>query len=55
MGLFSYVYYISFVKDIQTSVGQILQLAINGLNSDDQIQLFNSLKTYLEGQDLIEN
>ena len=53
MGLFSYVYFISFIKDIQTSIGQILQLAINGLNTDDQIQLYNSLKTYLEGQDLI--
>lgn len=55
MGLFSYVYFISFIKDVQTSVGQILQLAINGLNSDDQIQLFQSLKTYLEGQDLLQN
>jgi phosphatidate cytidylyltransferase len=55
MGLFSYVYFISFIKDTQTSVGQILQLAINGLNTDDQIQLFHSLKTYLEGQDILHN
>lgn len=51
MGLFSYVYFISFIKDVHTSVGQILQLAINGLTADDQLQLYYSLKTYLEGQD----
>lgn len=53
MGLFSYVYFISFIKDVQTSVGHVLQAAINGLSQDDQIQLFHSLKAYLEGQDLI--
>lgn len=53
MGLFSYVYFISFIKDVQTSVGQILQFAINGLTNEDQLQLFYSLKTYLEGQDLL--
>ena len=53
MGLFSYVYFISFIKDVQTSVGHILQLAINGLSTEDQLQLFYSLKTYLEGQDIL--
>lgn len=53
MGLFSYVYFISFIKDFQTSVGQILQLAIDGLTTEDQLQLFHSLKAYLEGQDLL--
>lgn len=53
MGFFSYVYFISFIKEVQTSVGHILQTAINGLGQDDQVQLFLSLKAYLEGQDLI--
>lgn len=55
MGVFSYVYFISFIKDTQTSVGQIIQLAINGLDTDGQIQLFHALKTYLEGQDILQN
>lgn len=54
MGIFSYVYFISFIKDVHnTSVGSVLQLAINGLSPNDQIQLYQSLRTYLQGQDLI--
>jgi phosphatidate cytidylyltransferase len=52
MGLFSYVYFVSFIKDVNTTVGQVLQLAINGLKPEEQIQLLNSLRAYLEGQDL---
>lgn len=53
MGLFSYVYLSSFIKVFRTSVGQVLQMAVSGLSSDDQVLLYEKLKVYLEGQHLI--
>ena len=54
MGLFSYVYLMSFIKVTTTSVGEVLQLAIDGLSTNDQISLYYRLKEYLVGQNLIE-
>ena len=53
MGLFAYVYLSSFIKVVHTSVGQVLQLAINGLSEREQVLLFENLKIYLQGQNLI--
>ena len=53
MGFFSYLYLSTFIKISHTTVAQVLQTAIDNLSSNDQIALYNSLKTYLESQGLI--
>ena len=53
MGLFSYVYLMSFIKVVKTSVGEVLQLAIDGLSPTDQISLYYRLKEYLQNQELL--
>ncbi|KAF9434535.1 hypothetical protein BGZ76_007849 [Entomortierella beljakovae] len=53
MGLFSYMYYQSFIKSSAVTVGFVLQNAIN-LKSVEQMELFDHLKQYLVGQGLLD-
>lgn len=53
MGLFSYVYLMSFVKVVKTSVGEVLQLAIDGLSPAEQVSLYHRLAEYLQNQQLL--
>ncbi|KAI8890719.1 phosphatidate cytidylyltransferase [Backusella circina FSU 941] len=51
MGLFAYMYYQSFIKMYNVSVGTILALVINNLSSKEQLELLERLQTYLANQD----
>lgn len=51
MGLFAYMYYQSFIKMYNVSVGTILALVINNLSSKEQVELLERLQTYLANQD----
>ncbi|GAA5816653.1 hypothetical protein MFLAVUS_010183 [Mucor flavus] len=51
MGLFSFMYYQSFIKMHNISVGTILTLIINNLSSKEQLELLERLQTYLVNQD----
>ncbi|KAI8986460.1 phosphatidate cytidylyltransferase [Pilobolus umbonatus] len=51
MGLFSYMYYQSFIKMYNVSVGTILALIINNLSMKEQFELLERLQTYLVNQD----
>ncbi|KAF9130620.1 hypothetical protein BGW39_002850 [Mortierella sp. 14UC] len=53
MGLFSYMYYQSFIKSSAVTTGVVLQAAIN-LKGADQMELFDHLKQYLIGQGLLD-
>ena len=55
MGLFSYIYFHSFVgHGSALRVGNILQSAITRLDPESQVELFYSLRDYLVGQRLLE-
>ncbi|KAG0215631.1 hypothetical protein BGX33_000969 [Mortierella sp. NVP41] len=53
MGLFSYMYYQSFIKSSAVTTGLVLQAAIK-LKGQDQMELFDHLKQYLIGQGLLD-
>ncbi|CAJ0635407.1 16279_t:CDS:2 [Entrophospora sp. SA101] len=55
MGLFSYMYYQSFIKTSTVEVGTVLQSAINSLKPKEQLELFYSLQQYLIGQNLLSD
>jgi phosphatidate cytidylyltransferase len=55
MGLFSYMYYQSFIAVYKTSVGGVLETAIMGLTPEEQIELVKRLGWYLQGQGIISN
>ncbi|KAF9584688.1 hypothetical protein BGW38_005565 [Lunasporangiospora selenospora] len=54
MGLFSYMYYQSFIKTSALSVGIVLQSAINNLKGSEQVELFDHMRQYLIGQGLLD-
>ncbi|CAG8583682.1 20199_t:CDS:2 [Dentiscutata erythropus] len=54
MGLFSYIYYQSFIKTTTLSVGTVLHSIINSLKPSEQLELLDSLQQYLIGQGLVE-
>ncbi|KAF9429850.1 hypothetical protein BGZ94_009246 [Podila epigama] len=55
MGLFSYMYYQSFIKTSALSVGLVLQTAINHLDGAEQMELFVHMRRYLIGQGLLDD
>lgn len=55
MGLFSFMYYQSFIKMHHISVGTILALVINNLSSKEQLELLERLQTYLVNQDQLHS
>ncbi|CAO3568072.1 unnamed protein product [Mortierella alpina] len=54
MGLFSYMYYQSFIKTSAITVGAVLQSAIHNLNGQEQMELFDHMRQYLIGQGLLD-
>lgn len=55
MGVFTYVYYSSLIRQNNVTVGSILQLIVSGLSSAEQLELMSDLKRYLEGQGIAVN
>ncbi|KAG0314480.1 hypothetical protein BGZ97_009264 [Linnemannia gamsii] len=53
MGLFSYMYYQSFIKTSAVTTGLVLSQAIK-LKGTEQMELFDHLKQYLIGQGLLD-
>ncbi|KIM69750.1 hypothetical protein SCLCIDRAFT_19537 [Scleroderma citrinum Foug A] len=50
MGVFTYVYYSSFIREHRVTVGSILQMIVSGLTVEDQMELIRDLKKYMQGQ-----
>ncbi|KZT71805.1 hypothetical protein DAEQUDRAFT_723900 [Daedalea quercina L-15889] len=55
MGVFTYVYYSSLIREHHVSVGSILQMIVSGLTPQEQLELMADLKRYLEGQGIAVN
>ena len=55
MGLFSYIYFHSFIgHGTILQVGNVLQTIITKLNPEEQVELFMALQEYLLGQRLLD-
>ncbi|KAF8482665.1 cytidylyltransferase family-domain-containing protein [Russula ochroleuca] len=50
MGVFVYVYYSSFIREHNVTVGSVLQTIVSGLTVEEQLELIYDLKHYLRGQ-----
>ena len=50
MGMFSYVYYSSLIREHHVTVGSVLQTIVSGLTLEEQVELAMDLKRYLEGR-----
>ena len=50
MGVFTYVYYSSLIRQNNVTVGSVLQLIVSGLTIEEQLELMSDLKRYIEGQ-----
>jgi phosphatidate cytidylyltransferase len=53
MGVFTYVYYSSLIREHHVTVGSILQTIVSGLTVDEQLELIVDLKKYLAGQGVL--
>lgn len=53
MGVFTYVYYSSLIREHHVTVGSILQTIVSGLTVDEQLELLADLKRYLSGQGVV--
>ena len=53
MGVFTYVYYSSLIRENNVTVGSILQLIVSGLSTSEQLELMRDLRRYLEGQGIV--
>jgi len=50
MGVFTYVYYSSLIREHHVTVGGILQTIVSGLTVEEQLELIADLRRYLEKQ-----
>ena len=55
MGVFTYVYYSSLIREHHVTVGSVLQMIVSGLTVNEQLELMADLKRYLEGQGIAVN
>ena len=55
MGLFTFMYYQSFIAVTRASVGSVLELAIQGLSIDEQVEVVKSLSKHLVNQGVISD
>lgn len=50
MGFFSFVYYQSFIATNKASVGGVIEMAVQGLSTEEIVEVVRSLVKYLVGQ-----
>ncbi|KAG8627152.1 hypothetical protein KVT40_004635 [Elsinoe batatas] len=53
MGFFAFMYYQSFIAVYKTSVGGVIELAITGLTSEQQVEVVKGLSKHLVNQGVI--
>ncbi|RKP23529.1 cytidylyltransferase family-domain-containing protein, partial [Syncephalis pseudoplumigaleata] len=53
MGSFAHIYFQSFIKIPTLQVGLVLQSIITGMQPKEQLELYDNLRTYLVGQELL--
>jgi len=50
MGLFTYVYYASLVRDSHVTVGSVLATVVTALSTSEQLELYAELTKHLAGK-----
>ena len=55
MGLFAFMYFQSFIAVNRASVGSVIERAINGLTSEEQIEVVRGLSKYLYNQGVVSD
>lgn len=55
MGLFSFMYYHSFIAVRKASVGDVIETAITGLTAEEQLDLVRGLSKYLYNQGTVSD
>ncbi|CEG19352.1 phosphatidate cytidylyltransferase [Ceraceosorus bombacis] len=50
MGLFSYVYYTSLIREHRVGLGSVMETVVTRLSAEDQVELYRELARYLKGQ-----
>lgn len=53
MGVFTYVYYSSLIREHHVTVGSILQTIVSGLTVQEQLELISDLRRYLVRQGIV--
>jgi phosphatidate cytidylyltransferase len=53
MGVFTYVYYSSLIREHHVTVGTVLQTIVSGLTTEEQIELIADLRRYLGKQGIV--
>ena len=53
MGFFAYMYYHSFIAVYKVSLGGVIETAINGLTSEEQVELVKGLGKHLWNQGVV--
>ncbi|KAL8946912.1 MAG: hypothetical protein Q9222_006757 [Ikaeria aurantiellina] len=54
MGFFAFMYYQSFIKVYSSSVGGVIEMAVQGLSVEEQVEVVRGLAKYLVGQGQVE-
>ncbi|KAL8712001.1 MAG: hypothetical protein Q9220_003697 [cf. Caloplaca sp. 1 TL-2023] len=50
MGFFAFMYYQSFIAVYKSSVGGVIEMAVQGLSAEEQVEVVRGLAKYLVGQ-----
>ncbi|KAI4252845.1 MAG: hypothetical protein LQ352_004045 [Teloschistes flavicans] len=53
MGFFAFMYYQSFIAVYKTSVGGVIEMAVQGLSVEEQVEVVRGLGKYLAGQGVL--
>ena len=54
MGMFTFMYYQSFIAVYKASVGDLLERAIQGLDQEEMVQVVQGLSKYLVNQGVVD-
>lgn len=55
MGFFAFMYYSSFIAVYRQSVGGVIEMAVQGLEADEMVEVMKGLGKYLVGQGLVRD
>jgi phosphatidate cytidylyltransferase len=50
MGLFSYVYYSSLIREHRVTVGSVLQTVVTHLSAEEQLEAYREIGRFLAGR-----
>ena len=53
MGMFTFMYYQSFIAVYKASVGAVIEMAVQGLDEESVVEVVRGLGKYLAGQGII--